>query len=162
MLEFNINITLSWITFLNSSVKLSFMQDVDICYQILTYLTLQGGLIMILFCITVCIHSVDGIDVRPADPNVIALRLNWLETDPNIHSGDPVRCTNTNCGVVLSCTSKLAQEKDQQVNYCLNAVHNHCCSVSGRFSFIHVMKGQKQYKIYLVVIKKVLHTFFQT
>ena len=117
---------------------------------------------MILFYITLCIHSVDGIDVRPADPNVVALRLNWLETDPNIHSGDPVRCTNTNCGVVLSCTSKLAQEKDQQVNYCLNAVHNHCCSVSGRFSFINVMKGQKQHKIYLVVIKKILHTFFQT
>ncbi|XP_054758753.2 circularly permutated Ras protein 1-like isoform X1 [Lytechinus pictus] len=55
---------------------------------------------------------------RRADANVILLSLGSLENDPVIMTGDPVRCSNSKCNILLSHVSRLEPvENEEQRNW---------------------------------------------
>ena len=50
--------------------------------------------------------------VKKADANVLLLRMNILEDDPQIVTGDPVHCAG--CDAILSSTSTLERAEGEQ------------------------------------------------
>lgn len=48
-----------------------------------------------------------GVVSRQVDTNVIAITFNTLVNAANVHAGDVVVCSNTNCTAILSHLSKL-------------------------------------------------------
>ncbi len=52
---------------------------------------------------------------RRADTNVIAIKFDKLTGPSNMHTGDPVYCSNEGCQAVLSHMAKLTQQENDKV-----------------------------------------------
>ena len=58
--------------------------------------------------------------VRRTDTNVLAVKFNKLIEPSDVHTGDPVVCSNLSCTAVLSNLSSTTDQegKDEKVNSC--------------------------------------------
>ena len=57
----------------------------------------------------ICLIAKEEKKVRKADANVMLLKMEILEEDPNIVTGDPIHCQQ--CVAILSSTSMLEKEE---------------------------------------------------
>ena len=69
---------------------------------------------IILFILMIVLFAVERKKkrVKKADANVLLLRMNILEDDPQIVTGDPVHCAG--CDAILSSTSTLERAEGEQ------------------------------------------------
>ena len=71
-----------------------------------------------IFAATRYSRSSRGRVVRRSDTNVLAVKFNKLIEPSDVHTGDPVVCTNKNCSAILSHLSSMSSQdgKDESVS----------------------------------------------
>ncbi len=93
-----------------------------------------------------------GRRVRRSDTNIIAVKFNSLTEPSDVHTGDPVQCTNQNCAAILSHFSSVVEQKEgesrkvscnharwrQDVECCVCSVQVWACEFCGQENKVEV------------------------
>ncbi len=67
--------------------------------------------------------------VRRSDTNILAVKFNKLIEPSDVHTGDPVVCTNENCSAVLSHFSTVSDQDGKDEKVCREVCV--CCALFG-------------------------------